>query len=399
MIKINEINDTIKYLLRPFEYNGEYYISSTLLNLYKRLISKDKCEKEKDLDIEFQNDNLLEKQKETIKKALSMKSYAIFNDIGTGKTRCAIEIALYRLKQGEIDKVLIFLPLSLMSVWINELKVYGIEPIVIYGNKNKRLNNLKIWHKNKGFAITNYDSLLNTPFDFYVDAKTMLIFDESTKIKNVQAKRTKIALNLSLKTQYKLILTGSPFTNNLLEIWSQFFIVDPNAFNLPINFKKPHTIFYRFRKKFFAPDYMGWKWYPLENTEEFILRFISQRSTRYKREEFFDLPPKQYIPIYLDFLPKQKQIYDDIAKKLMTEIKTEKEIKRISVNTVLAKTMKLHQICGGVIYDESQRFYEIPTMKVEAVKDILEGLNEQVIIFTRFKSEIERLKEECFNPL
>lgn len=59
-----------------------------------------------------------------------------------------------------------------------------------------------------------------------------LLIDESIKIKNFDAKRTKRLLELSKKAEYKLILNGTPITRNLLDLWSQFEFLSPKILNL-----------------------------------------------------------------------------------------------------------------------------------------------------------------------
>ena len=57
--------------------------------------------------------------------------------------------------------------------------------------------------------------------------KCFLIVDESIKIKNAEAKRTKRLLELSRMAEFKLILNGEPITKDLLDIWAQFEFLDP----------------------------------------------------------------------------------------------------------------------------------------------------------------------------
>ena len=61
----------------------------------------------------------------------------------------------------------------------------------------------------------------------FLIGKAMMIVDESTTIKNPQAKRTKNILKLSKFASYKRILTGSPVTRNPLDLYSQCEFLNP----------------------------------------------------------------------------------------------------------------------------------------------------------------------------
>ncbi|MGL5913174.1 MAG: SNF2-related protein, partial [Bacteroidales bacterium] len=61
-----------------------------------------------------------------------------------------------------------------------------------------------------------------------------IIVDESLKIKNYEAKRTKRALDLSQMANYKLILNGTPLSKNLLDIWAQMEFLSPKILNMSL---------------------------------------------------------------------------------------------------------------------------------------------------------------------
>ena len=70
----------------------------------------------------------------------------------------------------------------------------------------------------------------------------MMIVDESTTIKNPQAKRTKNILALAKETKYRRILTGSPVTKSPLDLWSQMDFLDPEILG--------QSSYYAFRNRY-----------------------------------------------------------------------------------------------------------------------------------------------------
>ena len=76
----------------------------------------------------------------------------------------------------------------------------------------------------------------------FLSSKAMMIIDESTTIKNPQAKRTKNILELSKEAPYKRILTGSPVTQSPMDLWSQMDFLEPEILG--------QQSFYAFRTKY-----------------------------------------------------------------------------------------------------------------------------------------------------
>ena len=67
---------------------------------------------------------------------------------------------------------------------------------------------------------------------FLLGNKAMFVIDESTTIKNPRAKRTRnIITKLSCLSKYKRILTGTPVTKSPLDLYSQFYFLDPDILN------------------------------------------------------------------------------------------------------------------------------------------------------------------------
>ncbi len=76
----------------------------------------------------------------------------------------------------------------------------------------------------------------------FLIGKSMMIVDESTTIKNPQAKRTKNILSLSKEAKYRRILTGSPVTQSPMDLWSQMDFLDPEILG--------QQSFYAFRTRY-----------------------------------------------------------------------------------------------------------------------------------------------------
>lgn len=145
-------------------------------------------------------------QRRAVNKLRRLKVGALFMEMGTGKTKVALDLMADRQKKVEMNVWVC--PCSLKATieeerqkWHPELSltVVGVESIGASDRIFLNLLNAMAPHNNRVF----------------------LVVDESLKIKNIKAKRTKRLLELSNYASYKLILNGTPLSKNILDLYSQ----------------------------------------------------------------------------------------------------------------------------------------------------------------------------------
>jgi len=186
---------------------------------------------------------LLPQQSEAIKKHLPNKVGALFMKMGTGKTRVAVEL---------VNSV----PGLDLVVWIGPLR--SIKPlkketasIVDEVNKWGGFHAKEVIYmgvESIGQSDRQYLKLYNK---LSITQKSFIVVDESIKIKNFPAKRTKRLLELSKMNEYKLILNGEPITRDLLDIWAQFQFLDAEILNMDLEeFKNTFCEYTTITKRF-----------------------------------------------------------------------------------------------------------------------------------------------------
>ena len=158
--------------------------------------------------------SLLNNQSECINHLLRWKVGAIFMEAGTGKTRAAMEI----INSSPCDSTFWIAPLRTLSNLKEEVEKWGgIRNIRYYGVESIGMSD-RVY-----MEVYNLISEAGTPF---------VIVDESLKIKNMDAIRTKRILELSKLAEYKLILNGTPLSRNLLDLWPQMEFLHPKILNM-----------------------------------------------------------------------------------------------------------------------------------------------------------------------
>lgn len=158
---------------------------------------------------------MLDNQLEASFHLSGWKVGALFMDAGTGKTRVALEI----VNNSPCDAVIWVGPLRTIQNTKDEVMkwggfviqehYYGIESI--QASDRIYLELLDV--------IKSYD-------------KPFVVVDESLKIKNAEAKRTKRMLHIGSLVEYKLILNGTPLSRNLMDVWAQMQFLSPLILNM-----------------------------------------------------------------------------------------------------------------------------------------------------------------------
>jgi SNF2 family DNA or RNA helicase len=156
---------------------------------------------------------LLGQQQQAINKLHRLKVGALFMEPGTGKTFTAYQL----VKNLDVKNIIWFTPFQTKENLLTEI------------NKCGGLNNLHIIGIE---SIQNSDRIYLQAIKLVNQGKCAIVVDESLKIKNFEAKRTKRLLELSKYVEYKLVLNGTPVTRNLLDIWSQFEFLSPKILQM-----------------------------------------------------------------------------------------------------------------------------------------------------------------------
>jgi helicase SWR1 len=157
------------------------------------------------------------------------------DEMGLGKTIQTISllayIAVFREKWGPH---LIVVPTSVMLNWEMEFKKFlpGFKILTYYGDINERKRKRIGW-RNTGkdminVVITSYQLILQDAAAFKMRPWQYLVLDEAHNIKNFKSQRWQTMLGL--RTERRLLLTGTPLQNNIDELWSLLYFLMPAGF-------------------------------------------------------------------------------------------------------------------------------------------------------------------------
>lgn len=349
---------------------------------------------------------LWEHQKKIIDIAKDRKHYALFAEMGTGKTLTAVQILRKWCTRSQRPlRTLVLCPPAVRNAWCREIVKFsrlGRHAHVLEGPGRKRektFDKLAFCGKDSdpgpGIFITNYEALSMKGLFLLLKAwgPDVLILDESQRVKDFKAKRTKLCIELADNIPYKLILTGTPILNTAMDIWSQFRILDGGQ-----TFDRN---FYAFRAKYFYdknanmpsqkhfPD-----WHPLPGISDKFNSLIYAKATRVLKKDCLDLPPVVRQRVEVDLSPEQVRMYVSMRDDYVAYMQDTACVASIA----LTKGLRLQQMVSGFWVseqdDKPRSFKENP--RLTTLKELLkEIITSKIIVWAGFRHSYDDLIKVC----
>lgn len=285
-----------------------------------------------------------------IDKLTNLKVGALFCEAGTGKTKSICEIADNKIKNKKVDFIYYILPASLK--WQTKLEVAK------WSKNSDKFMFVSVEGIGSSFAI--YEKIKNS-----INNKTMLVVDESLKVKNIGAKRTQRVLALSKQCNYKFILNGTPISKNYYDLFTQMYFLSPKILG------------YNSLEEFYKNHFKYWKHNPKKILEACNIEWLINKISPYVIEEKLNLnilKNKYMISCFFnqEEINKYNVDKDDFIDKL-------KSLESKEDNEIYALFVKLQQIpCKS---------------KMDNLKELVNKLD-NVIVVCRYIHEMELIKKE-----
>jgi SNF2 family DNA or RNA helicase len=304
------------------------------------------------------------------------------DDMGLGKTLQAIAVLMRSKELAEMKCTsLVVVPASLLHNWTNECRRFapGLKVHAHFGVQRN--------HKFTNFGY--YDVILSTYHTVRQDIEQLssfrfhyVILDESQMIKNPSSKLYQAVSEL--QSEHKIVLTGTPVENSLIDLWSQVNFVNPGLLG-SLSF---------FKQNFVQPIERGKDEVRENKLKELINPFILRRT---KQEVARELPPILEQVRYCSMTESQRKAYEEeksLARNSILENLEEVGLERSSMKVLRALT-RLRQIANHPAMVEelagidSGKFNEV-CRDVESV--VSEG--HKVLMFSSFVKHLDLYRSE-----
>ncbi|KAM9455793.1 SWI/SNF-related matrix-associated actin-dependent regulator of chromatin subfamily A containing DEAD/H box 1b isoform 2-T2 [Clarias gariepinus] len=243
------------------------------------------------------------------------------DEMGLGKTIQVISFLAHLYEEGNRGPHLITVPSSTLDNWVRELNLWcpSLKVLVYYGSvEERKCIRYEILNEEVDYNIivSTYNLAIGNSSDRSLFRKLRLqyaVFDEGHMLKNMSSLRYRHLMGINAKK--RLLLTGTPLQNNLLELMSLLNFIMPNMFSSSTSqIAKMFSMKSSEEQSSFEKDRIA---HAKLIMKPFILR-------RIKSEVLKQLPAKEEQIEFCSMSQKQQQLYDALFSKLKSSSNTEK---------------------------------------------------------------------------
>ncbi|CAL4124505.1 unnamed protein product, partial [Meganyctiphanes norvegica] len=260
------------------------------------------------------------------------------DEMGLGKTIQTISVLAHlACEKGNWGPHLIVVPTSVMLNWEMEFKKWcpAFKILTYYGTQKERKMKRTGWTKPNAFhvCITSYKLVIQDHQSFRRKKWKYFILDEAQNIKNFKSQRWQLLLNF--QSQRRLLLTGTPLQNNLMELWSLMHFLMPNVF-------ASHREF----KEWFSNPVTGMIEGNKEYNESIIKRLhkvLRPFILRRLKSEVEQQMPKKYEHVVMCRLSKRQRF---LYEEFMSRSKTRETLESGNFLSVINVLMQLRKVCN-----------------------------------------------------
>ena len=315
---------------------------------------------------------------------------AVFLEMGLGKSVIALTAILELcLERFEISRVLVIAPLRVArDTWPAEIQKWDhlkdLTYSVAVGTANERRAALRqktfvhiINRENVQWLIE--DSCSPWQYD-------MVVIDELSSFKSHQSKRFKSLMRARPGVRRMVGLTGTPSSNGLMDLWSEFRVLDMG--------KRLGRFITHYREQFFEPDRRNgmqvFSYRSRAGAEREIYRRIGDITISMRSADYLKMPEcvMNTVPVKLN--STEFEVYEEMESKMVTEL----DGVEIDAVNAAALTGKLCQLANGAIYTPDGNTVFFHERKLDALEDLIEGANgKPVLVAYWYKHDLARIQE------
>ena len=225
------------------------------------------------------------------------------DDMGLGKTVQTLALLLDRAPDGP---ALVVAPTSVVANWLDEARRFTptLNVISYTGTSSSRAGRLD--------GLGPFDLVVTTYGLLQIDAAALsavgwhsAVLDEAQAIKNPAAKRARAAREL--KARFRLVTTGTPIQNNLMDLYSLFGFINPGMLGSTEHY----------RRHFAGPVERDGDAAARARLRRLVAPFVLRRL---KTEVLDDLPPRTEIVLHVELSPGEAALYEALRRRAVDDL-------------------------------------------------------------------------------
>lgn len=304
-------------------------------------------------------------QVDALRFLCSMKVSALYADTGTMKSKMVIDLVQSRFEAGQIKKALVFLPVSTKKNFREQIQLWCNIPGIDW----------------KFIGIESMSSSNKAVFEAldYADSETQIIIDESHMVKTPIAKRSKRIKMVCEKSSYKVVMTGTPVTENVHNLYMQYAMLS----ELIIGVRN----WLKFEEKYLimggrnGDEIIGYK------NLDHLMGLLEPYTYQVSKEEVLNLPAKTETAKYCYLTDEQEEYYFAEKERLLKIIERD-EVRATDIFEVFTH---MQQITSGYHKTRNGEMTILESNKPLMLKNL--DLTHPTVFFCKYIFEIETIVE------
>ena len=308
--------------------------------------------------------DLMTHQQEAVEKLMKVRVGALFMEEGTGRTRTVIE--LVKRRSNVISNVVWFCPWSIRGYIHDEIEKHCGEVADFW-------HILSMESISKGLqGILNAFSLIRK--DSYV------IVDESHRIKAPDTKRSNRIIRAAEKAYYKLILSGSPITQGIQDLYTQFRFLSERILGYPS--------YYSFIANHLEFSSLNSSIPVLAHNMEYLSAKIEPYIYQKSRMECCDLSKCIYKTLHFKMTPEQREYYRNMKKEILENF-------YLSDKTIFYLFVRLQQILSGFRKQEYSTIALNKNPRLDTLNSLLKSFppHAKTVIWVKFRFDQKAIRK------
>ena len=334
-------------------------------------------------------------QEEAIAWAGGRRDAILHMGMGTGKSRVAIELIRQEILSGRGRRVLIGCPKAVIPAWVKQFTLWMPQQRLLVLDKGTSATKgsqilAATADTSPLVVIANYESWWRIKAAEKV-AWDCFVFDECHRLKSPSGAQSKWAAKQTKRcpTAKRIALSGTLLAQTILDAFGIYRAVEsPECqtfgpisaiFKATYAITNPHipgmVIGYRNQKQF---------------GEKIAATTFHRRS-----EDVLDLPPILHTEVPVELTAKEGHVYKQLEKDFCAEVEAGKFVTPVNA---MVSLLRMLQSCQGYVRiddeDKARRIDEHPS-KQAAFAEMIEDIDEPLVTFARFRSDIDCVLEAC----
>ncbi|MEY2409683.1 MAG: hypothetical protein QOF48_2353 [Verrucomicrobiota bacterium] len=308
------------------------------------------------------------------------------DEMGLGKTLQVLALLQSGRGDSPASPALVVCPTSLVHNWVAEAKKFtpGLRVLALHGAER---------HEQFAFiaqsdvVVTSY-ALIRRDAERYQEIEfDTMILDEAQHIKNRQTQNAQAVK--SVRARHRLVLTGTPLENSVLDLWSIFDFLMPGYLGGAQDFRERYEGPIARDKNPEAQARLARRLRP------FLLR-------RLKREVASDLPARLEQVSLCELTPDQRAVYRQLLEASRNQILDAVGAQGLARSRMLVLTtlLRLRQVCCDLRLldlEAQQRQNIAPSGKLELFNELMEEVldgGHRALVFSQFTTMLSLLKDQ-----